>query len=151
MNYLVALLVGTLITSTAFSSTSVADAKEVYEHLIAANHITFAPPLYIIKDNSVNAFSSSNKIGINTGMLRYTRNRDELARVLGHELGHKALHHEESNVPNEYAADRMAAIYMRGAGYDVCKGAALLKRRGSNGGSNHPADIDRYRAFHCSN
>ncbi len=147
MKYIIAIL---LATNVAIAATTPQDAKQVYERLIRANHIKNAPPLYVIEDDDPNAYSSLNEIGINTGMLKFATNDDELARILGHELAHLKLHHHRSSVKNEYAADRMAAIYMSTAGYNVCRGALLLKRRGSNGGNDHPADILRYKAFHCN-
>ena len=137
------------VGTNVFAGTSALDAREVYNRLVAANHITNAPTLYIENNPEVNAYQSGGDIVIYTGMLDYVKNQDELARVLGHELSHFTLRHRRSNVKNEYAADRMGGIYMGLAGYNQCRGALLLKRRGSNGGNDHPADILRYKAFHC--
>lgn len=147
MKYLIALL---LATNVALGATTTLDAKEVYSRLVTVNHITNAPPLYVSPTNIANAWSNPYGITITAGMLKFANNKDELARLLGHELGHFTLHHHTSSIANEYAADRMAAIYMTPSGYNVCRGALLLKRRGSDGGNDHPADILRYRAFHCS-
>ncbi len=147
MKYIIALL---LTTNIAFAGTSALDAKEVYSRLVAANHIKKAPTLYVEENSEVNAYQLGGDIVIYTGMLKYTKNQDELARVLGHELSHFTLHHKRSSVKNEYDADRMGGIYMGIAGYNQCRGALLLKRRGSTGNGDHPADSLRYKAFHCS-
>lgn len=47
----------------------------------------------LIDEDKVNAFTNGVKIGITTGMIRFVKNDDELALVLGHELAHGALNH----------------------------------------------------------
>jgi beta-barrel assembly-enhancing protease len=50
-------------------------------------------PVEIMADDRLNAFASGDKIMITTGMLRFVKNDDELALILGHEIAHNALNH----------------------------------------------------------
>lgn len=50
-------------------------------------------PVEITADDRINAFASGDKIIITTGMLRFVRNDDELAHIIGHEIAHNALNH----------------------------------------------------------
>jgi len=125
------------------------DMIEVYSTLIITNNLKNAPHLTIINSEDDNAYSYLNQIGITTGMLKALNNREELARVLGHELGHYYLHHNGSTPTHEFQADAQASRYMKKAHYKVCKGAKYLARRNSEGGMTHPSDADRYKALGC--
>ena len=58
----------------------------------------------VFEDASPNAFAlPSNKIGIHTGMLKLVGNQDQLAAVIGHEIGHVLARHS-----NERASQEMA-------------------------------------------
>ena len=58
----------------------------------------------VFKDKSPNAFAlPGNKIGIHTGMLALVDNQDQLAAVVGHEIGHVLAKHS-----NERASQKMA-------------------------------------------
>jgi hypothetical protein len=50
-------------------------------------------PVEIMADDRLNAFASGEKIMITTGMLRFIKNDDELAHIIGHEIAHNALNH----------------------------------------------------------
>lgn len=62
-------------------------------------HLTVQPipacsfPVKVTIDDKVNASADGNNIAITTGMLRFTKDDDELAVVLGHELAHNSLGH----------------------------------------------------------
>ncbi|MBV8595542.1 MAG: M48 family metalloprotease [Candidatus Eremiobacteraeota bacterium] len=60
----------------------------------AASPHWFTTQFIIIQGNSVNAFSAPDgRIYVNVGLLRSADNADELAAVLGHEMGHLVLGH----------------------------------------------------------
>ena len=43
----------------------------------------------VFEDDSLNAFAlPGNKIGVNTGLVKFVDNQDQLAAVIGHEVGH---------------------------------------------------------------
>ncbi|MGZ8222818.1 MAG: M48 family metallopeptidase [Methylobacter sp.] len=58
----------------------------------------------VFEDASPNAFAlPGNKIGIHTGMITLAENQDQLAAVIGHEIGHVLARHS-----NERASQEMA-------------------------------------------
>ena len=75
-----------------------------------------------IKLLSVNAISASEvdnlRVYITTGMVRFLKNDDQLAWVLGHELAHIALRSQGSNEQSEFLADYVGSYFTARAGYD---------------------------------
>lgn len=138
-----------LFSSQIYSQVSKDQLIKTYIKLIQANKLKDPPNLIIDPDLDDNAYSYKDIVAVTQGMLLMLKNNDELARVLGHELGHHYLHHNGSNKANEYAADYQASKYMIKAHYNVCKGAKMFLRRKSDGGLDHPSDVDRYHALGC--
>lgn len=53
----------------------------------------------VFKDESVNAFAlPGKKIGVHTGIFKAAKNQDQLAAVLGHEIGHVIAEHGNERV-----------------------------------------------------
>jgi len=53
----------------------------------------------VFEDPGVNAFAlPGGKIGVNTGLLRVTQNQDQLAAVIGHEVGHVIAQHSNARL-----------------------------------------------------
>ncbi|MEA3002037.1 MAG: hypothetical protein QOH81_825 [Sphingomonadales bacterium] len=89
----------------------------------------------LARNPKVNAFSNGHDVIVTTAMLDYVRSDDELALVIGHELGHFILGHPPMHGGDkllasigigsgmfwkrEEAADRMALRLMAAAGYDL--------------------------------
>ena len=89
----------------------------------------------LARSSQTNAFSLRGYVIMTTKMLRYLRSDDELAVVLGHELGHSILRHEgmrgeeglfeslgikPSNIwRREEQADRFGLRLMAAAGFDL--------------------------------
>lgn len=58
----------------------------------------------VFEDNSPNAFAlPGNKIGVHTGMLQLVDNQEQLAAVIGHEIGHVQAKHSNERVSQEMA------------------------------------------------
>ncbi len=58
----------------------------------------------LFDDPQANAFAlPGNKIGVYTGLLKYARNQDQLAAVIGHELAHVIAGHSNERVSNQMA------------------------------------------------
>jgi len=130
-------------------------AQEIYENLLKYSGVPrYRMPVLVILDNDeVNAYAdaSNNEIGLYTGMLNYVSTPDELASVLGHEIGHILLQHAVLNPGGEYNlsvihegnADKFSIYLMLRAGYNVCDAQNLWKKmRHDNGdyetNSSHP-------------
>jgi len=60
----------------------------------------------VFEDASPNAFAlPGNKIGIHTGMLTLVDNQDQLAAVIGHEIGHVLAKHSNERASQEMAVN----------------------------------------------
>ena len=60
---------------------------------------------FVVRDSTVNAFAGpGGNIGINTGLITYTKNQDELASVLAHEIAHVTQRHLARSIES---AERM--------------------------------------------
>jgi len=117
-------------------------------------------PLYIVDSDEINAYNDGTKIIIYTGLIKSTNSWDELALVIGHEIAHGNLWHlrmlrEDDMIKSdvevsvmEANADKMGAVYMMKAGYDVCKGREIFKAwlddSGDYLGGTHPGYAYRY-------
>lgn len=124
---------------------SFAHATKIYYNILKANNMHIGQRLVLEQNDDHNAKSGLTRITLYTGMLRFVRNDDEMAMVLGHEIAHWRLHHRRSTPSNEYAADYQGGKYMSRAGYNMCKGAKILARFGDTDSKTHPAGTKRYR------
>lgn len=138
-----------LLSFSLHANVTQQQAIQVYLKLTHANGFLYPPVLRIQNSKIENASSQGRYIIITTGMLKFIKNKHELARVLAHELGHHYGNHIWSSIDNEYNADKLAMLYMTRAGYDRCIGAKLFLRRNSPLYKHHPADRDRWRKFRC--
>jgi predicted Zn-dependent protease len=65
----------------------------------------------VFEDNTPNAFAlPGNKIGIHTGMLALVDNQDQLASVIGHEVGHVLAKHSNERASQEVAVSSGMSI-----------------------------------------
>ena len=69
--------------------------RRVGQQIVQAAGLNGQPWEYaVFVDDSINAFVlPGGKVGVTTGMLRFMRNDDELAAVLGHEVAHVIANH----------------------------------------------------------
>jgi predicted Zn-dependent protease len=138
-----------LVISFGANAATFKQAQNIYNRIVILNNIQ-APPLVLNRTSEVNADETDRRIAVNAGMLRFVHNESELALVLGHELGHYVLHHQTSNVRNEFAADHQGAIFMSNAGYNRCLGAKIFLRFPPvPKGSDHPDNMDRIKQLGC--
>lgn len=65
----------------------------------------------VFEDQSPNAFAlPGNKIGVHTGMIQLVENQDQLAAVIGHEIGHVIAKHSNERVSQEMAVSQGMAL-----------------------------------------
>ncbi|WP_027157050.1 M48 family metallopeptidase [Methylobacter luteus] len=65
----------------------------------------------VFEDQSPNAFAlPGNKIGVHTGMIQLVENQDQLAAVIGHEIGHVQARHSNERVSQEMAVSQGMAL-----------------------------------------
>ncbi|HEY1071333.1 M48 family metallopeptidase [Brevundimonas sp.] len=79
----------------------------------------------VFQDDSPNAFVlPSGKIGVTTGLLALTRNDDQLATVLGHEVGHVVARHAAERYSTQSTAGLvLGAVQSRAGDYSQAVGA----------------------------
>ncbi len=67
--------------------------------------------LVVFEDNTFNAFAlPGNKIGVHTGLIDLVDNADQLAAVIGHEIGHVLAHHGNERMSQEMAVKQSLSI-----------------------------------------
>ncbi len=76
-----------LVAFSAEAKVSFQEAKQIFYRLERAAGVQ-GIPLRLIKSNINQAYSAKDHIGIYQGMLDFAQYPDEVARILGHELGH---------------------------------------------------------------
>lgn len=60
----------------------------------------------VFEDEQANAFAlPGNKIGVYTGLLKYAKNQDQLAAVMGHEVAHVIAKHGNERVSSQLATE----------------------------------------------
>lgn len=65
----------------------------------------------VFEDNTPNAFAlPGNKIGIHTGLITLVNNQDQLAAVIGHEIGHVLAKHSNERASQEMAVSQGMSI-----------------------------------------
>lgn len=65
----------------------------------------------VFEDKSLNAFAlPGNKIGVHTGMIELVDNQDQLAAVIGHEIGHVLAKHSNERLSQEFAVSQGIAL-----------------------------------------
>jgi predicted Zn-dependent protease len=69
---------------------------------LPANWSKQAWEIVVFEDSSANAFAlPGGKIGVNTGILKITKNQDQLATVIGHEVAHVLSRHGAERVSQQ--------------------------------------------------
>jgi predicted Zn-dependent protease len=64
----------------------------------------------VFQDETANAFAlPGRKIGVHTGLLAVAKNQDQLATVIGHEVGHVLARHGAERVSDQYATQIAAS------------------------------------------
>lgn len=65
----------------------------------------------VFEDNTLNAFAlPGNKIGVHSGMVKLVDNQDQLAAVIGHEVGHVLAKHSNERLSQEFAVSQGIAL-----------------------------------------
>ncbi len=113
-------------------------------------------PFNIVESQEINAYNDGKRIVMFRGLINSAKSWDEIALVLGHEVAHGMLGHLgklSSQDPHEITvleanADKMGAVYMMKAGFNVCVGREIYKRwkteLGNHQNTDHPDYSYRY-------
>ncbi|MCC4590013.1 M48 family metallopeptidase [Xanthomonas campestris pv. cannae] len=79
----------------------------------------------LFKDKEPNAFAlPGGKVGVNSGIFSVAKNQDQLAAVLGHEIGHVISRHHEERITRQLGAQAGLSVIGALAGARYGQGAA---------------------------
>ncbi len=85
----------------------------------------------VFVDDSPNAFAlPGGKVGVNTGMFAVAKNQDQLAAVIGHEIGHVYARHTNERVSRQAATSTGLAVLGALAGARYGQGASDMVTQG---------------------
>ena len=109
------------------------NVQEVFNKLARVSGTGHMEPLLISSSDEINAWTDGQNITITKGLLRVLKNEDELAVILGHEMGHVLAGDTSRNGQTidprylEANADKIGAYLMLRAGFDVCRGKEVMR------------------------
>lgn len=124
--------------------------------LVASGQSDDALPLVIVRSDQDNMYNDGRSVVVYTGFIERAQSYDEIALILGHEIAHGMLGHlgklrtknPDESRKHEALADKMGAVYMIKAGYNICKGRIVFRRwqltDGNSVVGNHPDYSYRY-------
>ena len=121
-------------------------------------------PLKLAQTSTINAYANGRNITMTAGMMNFVKDDNELALIIGHELGHNAMGHIRKIVTNyilsvggtrytrpfESESDYVGMYYMARAGYDlstvedVWRRLAITNPKSVARARTHPTTADRY-------
>ena len=79
----------------------------------------------VFADSEPNAFAlPGGKVGVNTGIFTVAKNQDQLAAVLGHEIGHVIARHHEERITRQMGAQTGVGVISALLGARYGQGAA---------------------------
>jgi predicted Zn-dependent protease len=85
----------------------------------------------VFKDKTANAFAlPGGKIGVHTGLLKVAKNQDQLAAVIGHEVGHVIAKHGNERVSQQFAVQQGMSLVQALANTQSAKGQMLMQLLG---------------------
>ena len=85
----------------------------------------------VFQDDSANAFAlPGGYVGVNTGLLAITENQDQLAAVIGHEIGHVMAHHANERASTQSATNIGLSVLSSAAGLEGAGGQQVMAALG---------------------
>jgi Putative Zn-dependent protease, contains TPR repeats len=87
----------------------------------------------VFVDDSPNAFAlPGGKVGVHTGMFKVAKNQDQLAAVIGHEIGHVYARHTNERVSRQAATTGVLGVLGAVAGARYGQGASQMVTQGGS-------------------
>lgn len=140
-------ILGMLLCTTSWANVSINDANNIFNRLKSISGIPQYVSLHIRQSEEINAGSNMYNVYINTGMLKFLKNQNELALILGHELAHilNQSYNKGGSYSDELGADSLGAWLMQKGGYNKCEAIQLWKRMPRLAPDGiHPSNKERY-------
>ena len=150
IHYLLGIILAFMV-NCSYASVTWKQANEVFQRLEQVNYSS--APLWYDDSDEVNAEATITGVHINKGMLQFLDNEDQLAEILGHELGH--LHYGDIWHKHTKYMESRADLYgfelSKAAGFNACNGAEVLHNFevvfGDEDSNTHPRNSIRYDAL----
>ncbi len=131
-----------------------ADVQNIYNNLQKYTGLPGTLPALVIQDNPlINAWISEGGLVITTGIIKFVKNKDQLAAIIGHEMGHYMLGHLRNELTDdsrmhEANCDKIGIELMLRAGYNPCEAREVWLSFDEWGGdpiltSTHPSPAQR--------
>ncbi len=140
----------------------------VGSRLLAAMELPSSGSFVVQDSDEVNAYARGGQVYVTLGMLRFVKSDDELALVVGHELGHFVVARQAgtggiSPKDLERSADYHGLVGLHRAGYDIVAACEVWQRMATeralqrSGGqaqgqtrwsASHPSFAERYVRAH---
>jgi hypothetical protein len=125
-----------LTSQLALGPVSIIVSRADGEHIVnAAPVVTCGYPINVINDGAINAYADGQRVFVTYGMMRFVESDEELAVVLGHELGHNVQGHIDAKRSNAAVGTIFDIL---AAAYGVNTGGAF----GSAGGASFSQDFE---------
>lgn len=87
--------------------------------------------IVVFEDKSANAFAlPGGKIGVHTGLLKVAKNQDQLAAVIGHEIGHVLANHGNERVSQQFAVQQGMSLVQALSNVQSPTGKLLMQALG---------------------
>ncbi len=106
----------TVEKGNAFTLNINRDGKPLQVTLMPAR--VCASPVAIEKDDAINAHANGVEMTVTTGMLRFIKDDNELALILGHELAHNMRRHTDAKAMNRMIGAMLGTVITLGTGMD---------------------------------
>lgn len=85
----------------------------------------------VFEDDSANAFAlPGGYVGVNTGLLEIAENQDQLATVIGHEIGHVMAQHANERASTQSATSLGLSVISSAAGLQGAGGETMMAALG---------------------
>ena len=144
-------LIALLLVTTGHCSVTIEQVFKVFSRMSQASNSHVR--LYIDNNSSINAITDITGIHMYTGMMKFLDDEDQLAIIIGHELGHVA-HRDIWHTHTKYmelSADLYGFQLSRAAGYNACSGIEVLRNfgviLGDGVSKTHPRSSIRYKVL----
>jgi hypothetical protein len=135
-------LIGAIFSFNKAFGMTFKQAQSIY-YQVAHKNLFTVPPFKYDPTSDIDAYWTGYYVVVTQGLLDSVRNNNEMAVILGHELGHYQQAHWSDSKTNELLADRLGFTFAVKAGYSGCKGMRWILRNGYEN-SDHPSGRDRY-------
>jgi hypothetical protein len=134
-----------LTSQLALGPVSITVSRANGEHVVnAAPAVTCGYPIDVVNDGAINAYADGQRVFLTYGMMRFVESDDELAVVLGHELGHNVQGHIDAKRSNAAVGTIFDIV---AAAYGVNTGGAFGSAGGASFSQEFETEADLFGAY----